>query len=125
MSAGATDFEALLREALSPVEPPPDLNTRMEMALVNLTALAQEELEAWELSTMKDPRNWARPAAAAVIGAGAGTALVVLRVRGRARDRHQQSHGLLDLAGRTVQDFAEEARRVWRVRRPSRPRRTA
>ena len=40
---------------------------------------------------MRDPRNWVRPAAAAVIGAGAGTALVVLRVRGRHRARRQQS----------------------------------
>jgi hypothetical protein len=81
VSSGATDFEALLREALSPVDPPEDLTARMEMALVSLTELAQDELEAWELKTMRDPRNWARPAAAVLIGAGAGTALVVLRVR--------------------------------------------
>jgi hypothetical protein len=112
MSMGAPDFEALLREALSPVDPPADLAARMESALVNLTELAQDELEAWELRTMRDPRNWVRPAAAAVIGAGAGTALVVLRVRGRHRTRRQQSSGLRDLAGRTLQDFAEEARRV-------------
>jgi hypothetical protein len=107
-----TDFEALLREALSPIDPPADLAARMENALVNLTELAQEELEAWELSTMRDPRNWARPAAAAVIGASAGTALVVLRVRGRHRARRQQSGSLRELAERTLQDFAEEARRV-------------
>lgn len=112
MSTGTADFEALLREALSPVEPPADLMARMENALVNLTELAQEELEAWELSTMRDPRNWVRPAAAIMIGAGAGTALVVLRVRGRARARRQQSSSPLDLAQRTVRDFAEEARRV-------------
>ncbi|HET8977790.1 MAG TPA: hypothetical protein VFN87_06505 [Solirubrobacteraceae bacterium] len=114
MSSGATDFEALLREALSPVDPPADLMARMETALVSLTELAQEELEAWELSTMRDPRNWVRPVAAVVIGAGAGTALVVLRVRGRARARRHQSGSLLELAERTMQDFAEEARRVLR-----------
>jgi hypothetical protein len=112
MSAATTDFEALLREALSPVDPPADLAARMELTLVNLTELAQEELEAWELSTMRDPRNWVRPAAAVVIGASAGTALVVLRVRGRHRARKQQSSGLFDLAERTIHDFAEEARRV-------------
>ncbi len=112
MTSGATDLEALLREALTPVDPPADLLARMENALVNLTELAQEELEAWELSTMKDPRNWVRPAAAVMIGAGAGTALVVLRVRARARARRQQSSGLLDLAERTVHDFADEARRI-------------
>jgi hypothetical protein len=108
----ATDFEALLREALTPVEPSDDLAARMEATLVSLTELAQEELEAWELSTMRDPRNWVRPAAATFVGAGAGTALVVLRVRSRHRARRQQSSGLLDLAGRTFQDIAEEARRV-------------
>jgi hypothetical protein len=112
MSVGTTDFEALLREALSPIDPPADLAARMESALVNLTELAQEELESWELSTMRDPRNWARPAAAVVIGAGAGTALVVLRVRGRHRARRQQSGSLRELTRRTLQDFAEEARRV-------------
>ena len=65
MSAGAADFEALLREALTPVEPPADLTQRLELTLVNLTELAQEELESWELKAMRDPRNWVRPAAAA------------------------------------------------------------
>ncbi len=112
MSAGTADFEALLREALSPVEPPADLAQRLELTLVNLTELAQEELESWELSSMRDPRNWARPAAAAVVGASAGTGLVLLRVRGRHRARRQQSSNLLELAERTLHDLAEEARRV-------------
>jgi hypothetical protein len=112
MSTGTTDFEALLRQALTPVEPPDDLAARMEATLVNLTELAQEELEAWEMAAMRDPRNWVRPAAAAMIGASAGTALVVLRVRGRHRARRQQSSNLLELASSTLHDFAEEARRV-------------
>lgn len=108
----ATDFEALLREALSPVDPPEDLSLRMEATLVSLTEAASEELEAWELSAMRDPRNWVRPAAAVVVGAGAGTALVALRVRGRHRSRRQQSANLLELAQRTARDVAEEARRI-------------
>jgi hypothetical protein len=112
VSAGATDFEALLREALIPVDPPADLVQRLELTLVNLTELAQEELESWELRAMRDPRNWARPAAAAVIGVTAGTALVALRVRRRHSRRRQQSANLLELAERTLQDVAEEARRV-------------
>ena len=76
MSSGAADFEALLREALSPVEPPADLAQRLELTLVNLTELAQEELDSWELGAMRDPRNWVRPAVAAVVGVTAGTALV-------------------------------------------------
>ena len=112
MSSGAADFEALLREALTPVDPPADLKKRLELTLVNLTELAQEELEAWELKSMRNPRNWVRPAAAAVVGASAGTALAVLRVRSRHRARKQQSGSLLELAERTVQDIAEEARRI-------------
>jgi hypothetical protein len=112
MSANAADFESLLREALSPVDPPADLVQRLELTLVSLTALAQEELDSWELSAMRDPRNWARPAAAAVVGVSAGTALVLLRVRTRHRARRQQSDTLLELAGRTLRDVAEEARRI-------------
>jgi hypothetical protein len=112
MSSGAAEFEALLREALAPVDPPADLAQRLEQTLVNLTELAQDELESWELSSMRDPRNWVRPAAAVVVGATAGTALVVLRVRGRHRARKQQSGGLIELAQRTAHDIAEEARRV-------------
>jgi len=107
-----TDFEARLRAALHPVEPPEELAARLERTLVNLAELAADELEAWELSSMRDPRNWARPAAAVVVGAGAGTALVVLRVRSRHRKRMAQSTGMLDLAERTVRDLADEARRL-------------
>src|SRR5579863_7853528 len=112
MSASAPDFESLLRQALAPVEPPEDLVARLESTLVTLTHAAQEELESWELTAMRDPRNWARPAAAVVVGAGAGTALVALRVRSRHKARQQQSRNLLDLAGRTARDIAEEARRL-------------
>jgi hypothetical protein len=112
MSTGTTDFEALLREALSPIDPPEDLVARLETTLDSLTELAQEELEAGELSAMRDPRNWVRPAAAVVVGAGAGTALVVLRVRSRHRVRKQQSRNVLELAEQTLRDVAEEARRI-------------
>jgi hypothetical protein len=112
MSSGTTDFEALLREALTPVEPPADMAQRLELTLVNLTELAQDELESWELSAMRDPRNWVRPAAAVVVGASAGTALVLVRVRSRHRTRRQQSSNLIDLAERTLKDVAEEARRI-------------
>jgi hypothetical protein len=112
MSVGSTDFEALLSQALTPVDPPDDLLVRVESTLVSLAVAAQDELEAWELSAMRDPRNWVRPAAAIVVGAGAGAALVVLRVRTRHRSRVQQSADALELAGRTLHDLVEEARRV-------------
>ena len=112
MSAGAADFEALLREALTPIDPPAELAKRLELTLVNLTELAHEELESWELKAMRDPRNWVRPAAAVVVGATAGTALVALRVRTRHRSRKQQSSNFLELAEQTVQDAVDEARRI-------------
>ena len=85
MSEAAPSLESLLRRALAPVEPPDDLTGRLEETLTGLTELAAEELEGWELSAMRDPRNWARPAAALVVGGAAGLALVALRVRRRAR----------------------------------------
>jgi hypothetical protein len=112
MSASAPDFESLLRQALTPVDPPADLVQRLEQTLVSLTELAQEELDSWELSAMRNPRNWARPAAAALVGVSAGTALVALRVRARHRTRRQQSSSLIELAGRTFRDAADEARRI-------------
>jgi hypothetical protein len=112
VSAEAADFEALLRQALAPVDPPADLALRLETTLVSLTELAQEELDAWELSAMRDPRNWVRPLVASVVGASAGTALVILRVRRHHRARKQQSSNLLELAGRTLHDVAHEARRI-------------
>jgi hypothetical protein len=83
VSETVPNFEGLLRQALAPVEPPEDLTQRLEDTLTNLTELAAGELEAWELSSMRDPRNWVRPAAALVVGGTAGIALVALRARRR------------------------------------------
>ncbi len=105
-------LESLLREALRPVDPPAHLAKRLESTLVNITEFAHDELESWELSAMGDLRNWVRPAAAVLATATAGTALVALRVHGRRRARQQEAVNLLDLAERTLQDIAEEARRI-------------
>lgn len=112
MSTGAAEFESLLRRALSPVEPPAGLDQRLEQTLVSLTELAQDELDSWELSAMRNPRNWVRPVAAAVVGVSAGSALVALRVRARHRARRQQSANLTELTRRTLRDVADEARRI-------------
>ena len=105
----AADFELLLRRALTPVDPPADMPERIEATLVNLTEMAADELEAWELSAMRDPRNWARPAAAIVVGTTAGAALVVLRAR--QRRRRARPHGVLDAAEQALKDVYGEARR--------------
>ena len=108
----AANFEVLLREALIPVDPPEGLAARVEVTLTSLTEIAAEELESWELSSMRDPRNWARPAAAVVVGSTAGAALVVLRARQRQQRRIAQSNGLRDFAERTLHDLNVEARKL-------------
>jgi hypothetical protein len=118
MSEQSWDFEARLRQALAPVEPPADLEPRVEQTLGSLVELAVDELEAWELKAMKDPRNWPRaalgPAAAVVIGTGAAAGLVVLRTRRRSQGRRAQAKNALDLAERTLRDAGREALRVFR-----------
>lgn len=82
-----TDVEQLLSSALAPVEPPDALSSRLERTLAELSLAAADELADWELGAMRDPRNWARPAAAAAVGVVAGGGLLVLRVRQRQRGR--------------------------------------
>ena len=106
------DFEGLLRRALSPVEPPEALSTRLEATLAELTGLAQDELEGWELASMRDPRNWVRPVAAVAVGTTAGAALVLLRVRQQHRRRAAKAKDPLDLAERTLRAVADETRRI-------------
>ena len=85
------DFEALLKRAFTPVDPPADLSDRVEERLTILNELAWDELESWELQALRDPRNWtriARPIAAGVVATGAGGALVLLRARRNAKSRN-------------------------------------
>jgi len=88
MTEARFDVEALLRSALTPVEPPEALSDRLERHLTELTDLAAEELAEWELSAMRDPRNWVRPVAAATVIGVAGGALVVVRARQRSKKKH-------------------------------------
>ncbi|MCA1689260.1 MAG: hypothetical protein LC720_02080 [Actinobacteria bacterium] len=109
----AIKLESLLHAALVPVEPPEALVARLEATLRTLSDLAADELEGWELAAMRDPRNWARPVAALVVGTAAGAALVLLRARQRHRDQPPGSIGdLRDLAEQTAQDIAGEARKL-------------
>jgi hypothetical protein len=117
MTEAAPSFEGLLREALAPVEPPADLAERLEVTLTSITELAADELEAWELSAMRDPRNWVRPAAAVVLGSAAGAGLVLLRARRRAHDSASLLDGvrlssLNETAERAVRDVSREARKL-------------
>jgi hypothetical protein len=100
----AERVERLLRLALTPVEPPEALSDRLERGLSELTEAAAEELADWELSAMRDPRNWVRPAAAAVVGSLAAGGLVLVRARQQQKKRHSSGlraleRGLRDVAG--------------------------
>ena len=97
---------------MRPVEPPERLSQRLEQTLTDLTEMAAEELEAWELSAMRDPRNWARPVAAVAVGGVAGAAwsccacarsTTSARRRARTRSRSLES---------TVRAAADEARKL-------------
>lgn len=106
------EFESLLLRALAPVDPPERLSERLEQTLADLTELAAEELDAWEISSMRDPRNWVRPVVAAGVAATAGTGLVILRVRSKNKRHRAQSTDILDFAERTLRDVADEARNL-------------
>jgi hypothetical protein len=112
MSEHFADFETLLQRALSPVEPPKELEARLESTLGSLVGMAAEELEAWELGAMRDPRNWVRPVAAAAVGSGAAVGLVLVRTQRRRHKRRRESNSAVDLLGRTLRDLGREARRV-------------
>lgn len=108
------DVEALLRQALRPVEPAEDFMVTFESRLAEITEAAQEELAAWELEAMKDPRNWVRPVVAVTAGGVAGAGLVVLRVQATRRRRRSQSDDPVDYAWRTVRALGAETRRLFR-----------
>jgi hypothetical protein len=85
-------LEALLSDALRPIEPPEDLASRVETTLTAITEQAAAELSSWaeelsesELESLRDPRNWVRPVAAVAAGTLAGGALVVVGMRRRRR----------------------------------------
>jgi hypothetical protein len=83
-------LEALLRDALRPIEPPEDLAGRVESTLTAITEQAAAELSSWaeelsegELQALRDHRNWVRPVAAVTVGTVAGGALVLVGLRRR------------------------------------------
>jgi hypothetical protein len=62
VSDAFTDLEAVLKRALAPVDPPVELEKRLEVTLDSIVELAADELENWELAGLRDPRNWPRAA---------------------------------------------------------------
>ena len=110
----SADVEALLRQALAPVEPPEHLSVRLEDTLTTITALAADELEAWELRTLHDPRTWVRPAVAVGVGTVAAGGLALLQARrGRGRRRAGDADPVEFAAG-AVRTIADEVERRLR-----------
>jgi hypothetical protein len=103
-----TDVERLLRSALVPIDPSEAMSDRLERRLSDLTDAAATELAEWDPAAMKDPRNWARPAAALVVGGVAGGALVL--VRARQQQRKREATGLRALE-RSVREVAGDVRK--------------
>jgi DNA-binding transcriptional ArsR family regulator len=114
MAAEASrDVESLLRSALRPIEPPEKLSGRVEETLSAVTEAAAEELSAWaeelsesELRSLRDPRNWVRPAAAIAAGGLAAGGLVLVEFRRRGTKRPNRLSGLAD----QVSDIADQVR---------------
>ena len=97
---GGIDLEALLADALRPVEPPERLSVRLESLATRVADAASAELSDWadelsdsEMESLRDPRNWVRPVAAGAVGAVAGSALVVMQMR-----RRRKQDGLAGVA---------------------------
>src|SRR5688572_31852452 len=105
--AGELRLEALLRDALRPVEPPESLATRVESTLSSIAEQAAAELSSWadelsegELEALRDPRNWVRPVAAVAVGGAAAAALVVVESR-----RRRRPHGVRASAERLMREL--------------------
>ena len=116
MSAQPRDLESLLGRALAPIEPPEHLTAKLEQTFTTISALAADELDAWELTALPDPRRWVRPAAAVAIGTAAAGAAAVLQTRKRrGSKRHPSDADPVDFAATALRTIADEVER--RVRR--------
>lgn len=97
LSGSTWDVEALLTDALRPIEPPERLSGRFEDTLAAITQAAADELSNWadelseeELRALRDPRNWVRPVVAVGAGSLAAGALVLIEMRRRSRQRSER-----------------------------------
>lgn len=112
-AAGRMDLEALLADALRPIEPPESLTGRLESTLSAITEQAAAALGEWadelsesELQSLRDPRNWVRPVAAVAVGGAAAGALIVVGAR-----RRRKPSGLRSQVERLLSDLGGELRR--------------
>jgi hypothetical protein len=111
MAEAHFDIEKLLRNALAPVEPSATLSERLDTRLTELTITAFDELADWELAAMRDPRNWARPAAAIVIGGTAAAALVLVRAQRRSKKQGHPLRALEEVSRDVSHDIQRRLRK--------------
>jgi hypothetical protein len=111
--ARGMDLEALLSDALRPIEPPESLAGRVESTLGAIAEQAAQALGEWadelsegELQALHDPRTWVRPVAAIAAGGAAAGALVLLGAR-----RRRQPSGMRAQIDRIARDLGETLRR--------------
>ncbi len=103
------DLEALLSDALRPIEPPERLSGRVETTLTAITEQAAANLQSWadelsdsELQSLRDPRNWVRPVGAVAVGGAAAAGLAVVVAT---RRRSRRSSGVLAPVGDALRDL--------------------
>jgi hypothetical protein len=70
--------------------------------------VAAQELADWEMSAMRDPRNWGRPVAAIVVGSVAAGGLVLVRARQQQKKRQTTGLQALEKSIRGVADDIEK-----------------
>ena len=103
-----SEVERLLRSALVPIDPPISLTDRLERRLTEQVDAAADELADWELSAMRDPRNWARPVSAAVVLTAASGTLVLVRARQQHKKRQTTPLKALE---KSVHEVSEDVRK--------------
>ena len=90
---------------------PSELSDRLERGLSELTEAAADELADWELSAMRDPRNWVPTVTAIVVGSAAAGGLVL--VRARQQHKKRQTSGLKALE-RSMRGVASDVQKRLR-----------
>jgi hypothetical protein len=107
-----SEVERLLQSAFVPVEPHGAFSERVERRLTELTDAAVDELAEFDPSALRDPRRWARLAAAGVVAGTAGGALIL--VRARQKHRRSEAHGLRALQNGLREVSGDMRRRLGR-----------
>src|SRR5213595_1164199 len=96
------DVESLLRSALRPIEPPENLPGRVEETL---SAVSESELRS-----LRDPRNWVRPAAAIAAGGVAAGGLVLVELRRRGGKKPSRFSDLADQVSEIADQIRDQVR---------------